>query len=53
MKSKVIQICTVARNFHHYLYALCEDGTIWINEPSDGNWSQIKLDVKTEVDSDN
>jgi len=39
MRSKVIQIETGTAGESHYLYALCEDGTIWCWFA--GTWTKV------------
>lgn len=48
MARKIIQIQTVFhRSFgesHFYIYALCDDGTLWVRAPyaSNTNWTKIE-----------
>ncbi len=46
MKSKIIQISTVIYNTI-FLYALCEDGTVWYCQPENTASSTVKwIEVK-------
>lgn len=51
MVRKIIQIETVMHHsffeYYFYIYALCDDGTLWVRTPhqSDKSWQEIEQKI--------